>query len=164
MGYLVTNKNNIMQKISVIGLGNDILGDDAIGLIAVRELKEVFGSAIDVYESPNGGLELLDYLEGYDKALILDSLFTGEYPVGSIVEYSSSDFEISSASTPHYIGLPEVVKLAEKLNISIPKDIRILLIEVENPYEVTTIITKIVKAKAKHLINRAAEIVKILAI
>ena len=59
-----------MNKISVIGLGNDILGDDAVGLLAVRELKKYYGDKIDIFESPNGGLELLDYMEGYYKTLI----------------------------------------------------------------------------------------------
>ena len=148
-----------MKKIAIIGLGNDILGDDAIGLIAARELKKIYKDSIEVFESPNGGLELLDYLEGYDFALILDSLYTGQYPVGSIVTYSASDFESSTASTPHYIGLPEVVKLANKLGISIPADIKILLIEVENPYEVTTQISADVSNRRAILVRQAEEII-----
>jgi hydrogenase maturation protease len=148
-----------MNKISIIGLGNDILGDDAIGLIAARELKKYYDNKIDIFESPNGGLELLDYLEGYEKSLILDSLFTGQYLPGTIMIYSSSDFESSSSSTPHYIGLPEVLKLADKLNIAIPKDIKVLLIEVENPYEITTDISEIIKEKQEAFIRKAKDII-----
>jgi hydrogenase maturation protease len=150
----------IMNKISVIGLGNDILGDDAIGLIAVRELKKRYDDNLDIFESPNGGLELLDYLEGYEKAIILDSLFTGQYSPGTIVTYTSSDFDLSTISTPHYIGLPEVLKLAEKLGISVPKEIKILLIEVENPYEVTKEISEIIKEKINEFVKQAIKIIE----
>lgn len=148
-----------MNKIVIIGLGNDILGDDAIGLIAARELKNQFGNKIDVFESPNAGLELLDYLQGYEKALILDSLYTGQYPAGTIVTYSASDFESSSSATPHYIGLPEVIKLAEKLEIPIPIKIDILLMEVENPYEVTTEMSRKVRGRIEEFVTKSKDII-----
>jgi len=150
-----------MNKISIIGLGNDILGDDAIGLIAARELKKTYADKADVFESPNGGLELLDYLEGYEKALILDSLYTGEYPAGTIIQISSLDLSLSQQSTPHYIGLPEVLKLAEKIGISVPHEIILLLIEVENPYEVTHEMSELVKDKMNEYIKCAEKALKL---
>jgi hydrogenase maturation protease len=149
-----------MKKTVIIGLGNDILGDDAAGLIAVRELKNHYGEKVDLFESPNGGLELLDFLEGYEEAIILDSLYTGQYRAGTIIEYSSSDFESSTAQTPHYIGLPEVLKLAQKLGISAPKEIKILLIEIENPYEVTTEMSEIIKKRMSEFVRRAKKLVE----
>lgn len=148
-----------MNKNVVIGLGNDILGDDAIGLITARKIKKLF-SDIDVFESPNGGLELLDYMEGYDNALILDSMFSGKYPVGYISTYSINDFEAFQTSTPHYIGLPEVVRLAKELNIILPKQIVVLLIEVTNPFELSTKLSDVITNKVEDFLLRSVEIIK----
>jgi hydrogenase maturation protease len=148
-----------MKKNVIIGLGNDILGDDAIGLITARRLKNFFNDTIDVFESPNGGLELLDYLEGYENALILDSLYTNKYPSGYITVYSVNDFIPFQSSTPHYIGLPEVVNIAKELNISIPKNIIVLLMEVENPYELSTNLSNSVENNQERYYLKSLEII-----
>ena len=148
-----------MKKNVIIGLGNDVLGDDAIGLITARRLKNFFNDTIDVFESPNGGLELLDYLEGYENALILDSLYTNKYPSGYITVYSVNDFISFQSSTPHYIGLPEVVNIAKELNISIPKNIIVLLMEVENPYELSTNLSNSVENNKERYYLKSLEII-----
>lgn len=148
-----------MKKNVIIGLGNDILGDDAIGLITARRLKNFFNDTIDVFESPNGGLELLDYLEGYENALILDSLYTNKYPSGYITVYSVNDFISFQSSTPHYIGLPEVVNIAKELNISIPKNIVVLLMEVENPYELSINLSNSVENNKERYYLKSLEII-----
>jgi len=148
-----------MKKNVIIGLGNDLLGDDAIGLITARRLKNFFNDTIDVFESPNGGLELLDYLEGYENALILDSLYTNKYPSGYITVYSVNDFISFQSSTPHYIGLPEVVNIAKELNISIPKNIVVLLMEVENPYELSINLSNSVENNKERYYLKSLEII-----
>ena len=148
-----------MKKNVIIGLGNDLLGDDAIGLITARRLKNFFNDTLDVFESPNGGLELLDYLEGYENALILDSLYTNKYPSGYITVYSVNDFISFQSSTPHYIGLPEVVNIAKELNISIPKNIVVLLMEVENPYELSTNLSNSVENNKEKYYLKSLEII-----
>jgi len=149
-----------MKKSVIIGLGNDVLGDDAIGLITARRLKIFLNNNIDIFESPNGGLELLDYLEGYENALILDSLYTNKYPAGYITTYSINDFIPFQSSTPHYIGLPEVVSIAKELNISIPKNIIVLLIEVMNPFELSTKLSSIIENKKEEYYLKSLEIIK----
>ena len=59
-------------RILVLGLGNDILGDDAVGLLAARRLRAFLPASVDVLEAAGGGIGLLDVLEGYDCALLLD--------------------------------------------------------------------------------------------
>jgi Ni,Fe-hydrogenase maturation factor len=42
----------------VLGLGNDILGDDAVGLLAARRLRRHLPASIPILESASGGLTL----------------------------------------------------------------------------------------------------------
>jgi hydrogenase maturation protease len=146
-------------RILVLGLGNDILGDDAVGLLAARRLRSLLPETVDVVESGGGGLDLLDALEGYERALLLDAILTGKHPPGTILEFSAEDFKKDDAPSPHYAGLPTVIQLAESLGICFPTIFQIVAVEVENPYEVLEGLSKPVEASLPAVIERAEGIV-----
>ena len=148
------------HSIIVLGLGNDILGDDAVGLLIARELKkQIENSSIDVTETALAGFELLDMLQGYDKALILDAVVTKKHPPGTVLELSAEQFKHATAVSPHYGGLPEVLKLAEKLQIKFPTDIRILAVEIEPPYQLREGLSSVIHNSISDIIKRAKEII-----
>ncbi len=124
-------KNNIL----ILGLGNDILGNDAVGLLAARELKKEFGNNIDVTEAALSGFELIDLLEGYEKVLLLDAVVTKQHSPGTVLELTKEHYKKVVAVSPHYMGLPEVFQFAEKFGINLPKEIRILVMEIEPPLD-----------------------------
>jgi hydrogenase maturation protease len=142
-------------RILVLGLGNDILGDDAVGLVAARRLRVLLPDTVDVIESGGSGLDLLDLLEGYDRAVLLDAILTGKHPPGTILEFSAEDFKKDDAPSPHYAGLPTVIQLAESLGIAFPNVFHILAVEVENPYEVLERLSGPVEASLSTVVARA---------
>lgn len=142
-------------RILVLGLGNDILGDDAVGLLAARRLRAFLPDTVDVIESGGAGLDLLDVLEGYDRALLLDSIQTGKHPPGTILEFSGADFNKGDAPSPHYAGLPTVIQLAESLGIQFPFIFQIVAVEAENPYEVCEGLTAGVESALPAVIDLA---------
>lgn len=117
-------------KILVLAMGNDIMGDDGVALEAAKQLSELYGDKITVEEMYGGGLELFDVVEGMDKVLIIDSITTGNYEPGTICEYSDKEFRKTIASSPHYIGLPEVINISKLLNLNFPTEIKILAVEI----------------------------------
>lgn len=126
---------NPKHKILLLGIGNDILGNDGVGLTAVRILKNEFHDRVDIVEAIAGGFKLMELLEGYEKVLILDAAVTGKYPLGTVMELSKEEFQDTVAIAPHYVSLPEAINLAEKLGIKFPRDIRILAVEIEPPFD-----------------------------
>ncbi len=148
------------HTIIVLGLGNDILGDDAVGLLAARRLRALLPDTIDVVEAGGGGLELLDVLEGYDRALLLDSIITGAHPVGTILEFSSDDFTKLVAPSPHYAGIPELLQMAKQLSIPFPVMIRILAVEVEDPYTIREGLTPSATEALPRLVAQGSRIVE----
>lgn len=151
------NKN----KILILGLGNDILGDDGIGLIAARELKKQFEHfPVDVVEATLAGLELLDILQGYEKVLILDAVVTKKYQLGTVLELSPEQFKHATAISPHYGGLPEVLKLAEYLKVKFPTEIRILAMEIEPPYDLREGLNPIISDAFPWFVNKAKSFLK----
>ena len=147
-------------RILVLGLGNDILGDDAVGLLVARRLRAFLPDTVAVVESGGGGLDLLDLLEGYDRVLLLDAMLTGRHPAGTILEFSAAELAKNEAPSPHYAGLPTVIALADSLGVKFPSDFRILAVEVANPYEVVERLTTPVEAALPVLTARAQVIVE----
>jgi hydrogenase maturation protease len=118
------------SEILVLALGNDIMGDDAAGLVASRELKKEFGGIIDIFEVASAGFGLIDILEGYKKVLIVDSIPAAGTEEGKILELSKEDFPKQVAWSPHYVGLPEIIAVAKKLEMEFPEEIKILVLEI----------------------------------
>ncbi|MFC1619562.1 hydrogenase maturation protease [Candidatus Neomarinimicrobiota bacterium] len=117
----------------VLGLGNELIADDGIGILAARNLKSQLRNEADVVESSLSGLALLDLLVGYDKAIIIDALFSGHHPPGTIIQLSMDDLSSVVAPTPHFAGLPELFALAQRLELDFPEELIIFAVEVEDP-------------------------------
>ncbi|MCC6353277.1 MAG: hydrogenase maturation protease [Verrucomicrobiae bacterium] len=147
-----------MAAILVLGLGNDILGDDAVGILAARELRAGLPEVVEVVESAEAGLALLERFEGRERVLILDSIMTRQCEAGTILELGPEDFGKVAAPSPHYAGLPEVLALAGRLGIPFPSEIRILAMEVEDPFEIREGLTPKVGAALPGFVARAKEV------
>ena len=118
------------MKTLVLGLGNELLADDAVGIIAARRLADEIGDLADVVESRLHGLALIDILAGYDRAVIIDAIRTGVNRPGTVIELRPEEFRPTPSPSPHYTGLPEMIQLAQQLRVPFPKDIRIFAVEV----------------------------------
>lgn len=144
----------------VLALGNDLLGDDGAGLFAARLLREEFQEGVEVVESGEAGLALVEMLEGYERALLLDAVVTGRCPPGAVLEFSPQDFQRVVAPSPHYAGLPEAIALAGRLGVTFPKEIRILALEVENPYAFREGLSPPVQEALPALVERAGQVLR----
>ena len=122
----------------ILGLGNSLRGDDGIGLYVATALKETFEDQAAVGCTEEMGLALLDFLFGYDKAIIIDSLCTQNKNIGRVHRLSLADFPSHSQRSNHFMGLPEVAALANRLHIPFPHSVHILGIEVADPYQINT--------------------------
>jgi len=117
----------------LLALGNTLMGDDGVALLAARALQRRYREAVDINESPVAGFALLDLLAGYSRALIIDASTTGSAPPGTIREFHREDFTPDAAVSPHYAGLPDILALGTQLGIPLPGEIRILGMEIEEP-------------------------------
>lgn len=118
------------MKPLVLGLGNDLLGDDGVGIFAARRLAKAVGHAADVIESSLHGLALMDLMIGYRRVIIVDAIQTGQFAIGSVIELSPEDLRPVLSPSPHYSGLPEMMALAGQLGVEFPSEIRIIAVEI----------------------------------
>ena len=143
-------------KVLVLGLGNDVLTDDAIGLHAARELERQFAGdlSIHVCATTEMGLALLDFLTGYDAAVLLDSIQTGRAAPGFIHELDAASLEQLSGGTPHFLGVGETLALGQQLGLRMPAQVRIFAIEVEDPFTLGTQLTPALQTALPGIVMR----------
>jgi hydrogenase maturation protease len=124
----------MVSKILVVGLGNPILRDDSVGIRVAEALKSrINQERISVVEASIAGLDFLDLLAGYDKAIIIDAVQTVDGKVGQIYRFEPGTFKATRhASTPHDVNFATALELGKKLNLPLPKQIIIFGIEVKD--------------------------------
>lgn len=143
------------MKTLVLGLGNELMGDDGIGIIAARVLSRVLRGQADVMGGSLHGVALLDIFVGYDKAIVIDAVCTGQYPPGTILEINPADLRPAEVPSPHFTGLPEMFRLAEEMGLPFPSEVRILAVEAADPFTVGGKMTPAVRRALKKLIAGA---------
>ncbi len=147
-------------EVLLLALGNDLLADDGVGLAAARALAPRFEGRVEVVESAESGLALLELIAGYDRALLLDAMLSGRFQPGAVTEFGASDFRRVVAPSPHYAGLPEVLALAERIGVEVPRELRVLAMEVENPHELRSGFSPRVERALPAFIDRAGRILE----
>jgi hydrogenase maturation protease len=118
----------------VLGLGNELAADDAVGVLVARAVREHLAGVADVVESSASGMGLIEILAGYDRVVVVDSIQTGRNPPGTITELGLEDVGRVVAPSLHHAGLPEMAAIADRLGLGFPSETRVLAIEVLDPY------------------------------
>lgn len=130
------------SKTIILFLGNPIFSDDKVGLLIGEELKsklESLGFKVEVLERT--GFNIIDYIEGFDTAIIVDSIKTGRYRPGEVVVFKVEDFKPTAPTTPHYSGIPEAIELMKALGLKCPIRTYVIAVEVEDPYTISENLT-----------------------
>jgi hydrogenase maturation protease len=140
----------------VLGLGNDILTDDAVGLLAARRLQaELAGQPdVDIQETTEMGLALLDFFTGYSRVFLVDSIQTGQAPPGFIHELDAASLKQLTGRTPHFLGVGETLSLGHQLGLPMPDRVTIFAIEVSDPFTLSTQMTPLIEAALPRVVER----------
>lgn len=129
------------MKFLVIGLGNPILGDDGVGwAIAsmVNEQLPVTGPPVEVDCLSLGGLSLMERMLGYDRVVLIDSMETGQSPVGNVRRFPLAalpDPMAGHSASVHDTSLMTALKTAESIGADVPKRVDVVAIEAKNVYD-----------------------------
>lgn len=129
-----------MQKTLILGLGNDILCDDGIGMRLAKDLEKAaahppgsgltqrpqrgqgltpaFGGGAAVFSflpASIDGFSLVDAMAGFDKVFILDAFQTRDLEVGEVAVLGMEDLEHTIyIGSPHSVNLASAVKICGK--------------------------------------------------
>jgi len=128
------------MKTLVIGLGNPILGDDGVGWKVVEELITRIGpdSPVEIDSASLGGLSLMERMLGYEHVIVVDSMETGQSPVGSVGVFPLSALEnpyAGHSASPHDASLMTALQTAKSMGAEIPSRVDIVAVEIKNTYD-----------------------------
>jgi hydrogenase maturation protease len=117
-------------------MGNPVLSDDRIGLLAVAQAREAFSATAPAgtgfAENHSGGFDLLYELEGFDEVLIVDCMCSGQCAPGTLIELDLCD--IAFVAQPrlvdsHGLNLPTLLDAGRQCGMAMPSKVSILGIE-----------------------------------
>ena len=149
-----------MKPFLVLGLGNEMLKDDAVGIRVAESLKDSFPDEVEVRSTSSFGLSLLDELIDREKVLVIDSYLPEEFVGSEIQERNLDSVGEACGVSPHFVGLGEVREVMRKLGLGFPHEVRILAIPVSDPTTFSTETTPAVAALVDEAAARARRIVE----
>lgn len=121
----------------VIGFGNPIVQDDAIGIRLARDLHARSGDRPDVEWCPEcsaGGLDLLERLAGYERVVVLDAIRTRDGRPGDWYRFSAAALrETRHLSNVHDANFATALELGRRLGLALPRDedIHVFAVEIQ---------------------------------
>lgn len=150
------------RGILVLGLGNDLLADDAIGLRVSRAIQARLspGDPVTVRESAQMGFALLDDLAGFDEALLVDAIQTGQQAPGHVHVLDAESLRTLPVVSPHFAGVGEMLTLGRCLDLFMPERVRVLAIEVADPYTFSTEMTDVLEACFGRVVEKVWEVLR----
>jgi hydrogenase maturation protease len=124
------------MRILVLGLGNPLLGDDAVGLKVAALVRQRLAGApgVEVEEGEAGGLRLMEQMRGFDRAIVVDAAVTGG-PPGEIRFSAPGGPPTQRTAAAHGIDLPRALALGRQLGYVMPSVVRVVAIEAESVLE-----------------------------
>lgn len=138
----------------ILGIGNPILSDDGVGIIIARKIGEQ-KSNLEIIETTEAGLSLLDVAAGYDKLVIIDSIKTGQGKPGDLYKLGLKDLtprmEFSSS---HGIDIASAFELGEKLGYKMPRSVSIYAIEIKDNTTFAEQCTREIQERIPSIVNQ----------
>ena len=155
------------MKTLVIGLGNPILGDDGVGWRVVEEIarKTSNRNDVEVDTASLGGLSLMERLTGYERVILVDSLFSGQKPIGTVSLFPLTELpDLSSGHTTaaHDTSLRNALNVGRSMDIPLPRDedVHIVAIETEIVYDFSETLSPPVEAAVPQAVEAVLQLIE----
>jgi hydrogenase maturation protease len=126
------------MKTLVLGLGNPILTDDGVGVRVAESVRARLpsNSPVDITEVSVGGLTLMETMIGYERVILIDAIQQQGMAPGTVRRMTLEDLRAISptqhSASPHDASLMTALEIGKKMGLTLPDEITIFAIQVEN--------------------------------
>lgn len=146
------------MSILVLGLGNTIMTDDGFGVRAVEALasRYRFPAGVQLLDGGTLGLDLLPYLEGIERLLIIDALQMDAAP-GAVFRLAGEEVPRAFASklSVHQMGVQDLLAVSELMG-HLPGELAVWGVQPES-IEMGTELTPLVAAAIEPVVAGVLE-------
>jgi len=126
------------SKLLIIGLGNPILTDDAVGWRVAEALREKLrdhvsrAESVEIIEASLGGLSLAEMMVGYTRALVIDAIMTQDGVPGTVYSLKLTDLPgtLNTASA-HDTNLTTALGTLRRYGAVVPDESAVKIVAVE---------------------------------
>jgi hydrogenase maturation protease len=138
------------KKILILGLGNILMKDDGVGVrVAERMTGMTLPDDVEIMDGGVQGLNLLYYIEGRKKVIVIDTVNAG-HPPGTIYRFTEKAIveKKELLRSAHGVDFTDVIKTAEFMGTK-PEEVIFIGIEPESIDEGMELSPKIEKRISK---------------
>ncbi|MBI3670030.1 MAG: hydrogenase maturation protease [Acidobacteria bacterium] len=143
------------ETLLIVGIGNELLGDEGLGVHVARSLlaaRDSLPARVEVLEAGTALLDFVAEMSRYSHVIIVDAVRAGQeagtvYRVGSVAEFASQ-FEDNPPISLHEWNLIETLQVAEKLGL-MPRQLTLIGAEPESLDPSTELSPKLAQAAEK---------------
>lgn len=128
----------------ILGLGNDLRGDDGVGLRVIEDLRSRFSfpGSVDLHSTGASGVHVMHFLFQYERLYIVDACEVDSKHVGRFWVRTLSDLPENTRGfqSSHSISVKTLLTWGTAMGFKDPKDVLFFLIGIErisNPYHLT---------------------------
>lgn len=142
-------------RIGVLGLGNLMRTDDAVGMLALRSVAEDgrLPGDVRVIEGGSLGLDLLDSLRDISHLLAIDAVDSGVAP-GTVVRFEGDELAgLPVSKSVHLLGFSDLLGVLRLMDAA-PAAVVLLGVQPEST-DWGTELTPVVEAAQKELVEAA---------
>ncbi len=154
------------KKTLVLGLGNDLFGDDGVGIHVIRRMRAALENRKHlpdwfehtVFEECSvSGLALLDVIVDYDRLILIDTIKKRSPVPGRISLLKTEDIRDVPGPSPHYVSLPQAVEIGRGLGLKVPAQIDIVAVEAKNLYDLGEELTPEMESAIPEIISHVED-------
>lgn len=127
------------MKTAILGFGNPVRSDDAIGVEVIKSLEKHLTNDEDVtlFDMGTSAFEVLFKLKGHDKIIMVDAVINSGHEVGSVFKVPAMELASEPEEDPmvflHSMKWDQALSYARKImREEFPTDIEVYLIAVED--------------------------------
>jgi len=105
--------SNNSKQILVLGIGNLLMGDEGVGIHAIRHMENhPFPDNIRLLDGGTGGFNLLSFFDEYNPVILIDATMDGDVPGSLHILRPRFSSEFPKSLSSHDIGLKDLIESA----------------------------------------------------
>lgn len=149
------------MKTIILGIGNTLISDDGVGVHIINKLEKEYNlpDNVTIIDGGTKGLDLLPFIEGSDRMLIVDAANFDKEP-GTIDTVIGDDIPqfLSMKLSMHQIGLPDMLFAAKLMDIA-PSEMCLIGIQPKS-METSTELSEEISSRFDALFDKVIEKLK----
>lgn len=158
------------MKTAIMGFGNPVRSDDAIGIYVIEELRKSVENVDDVslFDMGTAAFEVLFGLKGHDKIILVDAVINTNEPIGTLFKVPAEEVLRAPQEDPmvflHGMKWDQALSYAKKImGDAYPEDISVYLIAIDNT-KLEVDLSRTVKEAGDKVVNHIIDELKALKV